>query len=117
MRILYDSKQLQYKSPFGTLTPGQSCTLNIHIPVNVEATTVTCIICYDGGTIARNADLKKSAQKGPYEIFSGEFSLEYTGIYFYYFYIDTPFNLHGFAVNSYPNILFLGASNRNVNGY
>ena len=90
MRILYDSKQLQYKSPFGTLTPGQSCTLNIHIPVNVEATTVTCIICYDGGTIARNADLKKSAQKGPYEIFSGEFSLEYTGIYFYYFYIDTP---------------------------
>ena len=26
MRILYDSKQPQFKTPFGTLTPGQVCT-------------------------------------------------------------------------------------------
>ena len=29
MRILYDSKQPQFKTPFGTLTPGQVCTLHI----------------------------------------------------------------------------------------
>ena len=37
MRILFDSKQLLYKDPFGTLVPGQSCTLHIHIPESVGA--------------------------------------------------------------------------------
>ena len=32
MRILFDSKQPQFKSPFGTLVPGQMCTLHVHIP-------------------------------------------------------------------------------------
>ncbi len=90
MRILYDSKNLTYKSPFGTLTPGQECTLNIHIPMNVEATTVTCILNYDGGENARNVTMEKTRRKGAYEVFSGSFSLEHRGIYFYYFYIDTP---------------------------
>ncbi len=90
MRILYDSKNLTYKSPFGTLTPGQECTLNIHIPMNVEATTVTCILNYDGGENARNVTMEKTLRKGAYEVFSGSFSLEHRGIYFYYFYIDTP---------------------------
>ncbi len=90
MRILYDSKQLTYKSPFGTLTPGQTCTLNIHIPMNVEATTVTCILNYDGGAIAKNVVMEKTRHKGAYEVFSATFSLEHRGIYFYYFYIDTP---------------------------
>ena len=31
MRILYDSKQPQFKAPFGTLTPGQVCTLHTHL--------------------------------------------------------------------------------------
>ena len=36
MRILYDSKQLAFKDPFGTLVPEQVCTLTIHIPVTVQ---------------------------------------------------------------------------------
>lgn len=90
MRILYDSKQSIYKSPFGTLTPGEICTLNIHIPHTVEATRVTCILNYDGGMSAQNIDLKLRQRQGPYEIFTGEFSISDTGLYFYYFYIDTP---------------------------
>ena len=31
MRILFDSQQTQYKTPFGTLTPEENCTLKIHI--------------------------------------------------------------------------------------
>ena len=38
MRILYDSKLPQYKTPFGTLTPGQVCTVHIHIPCAVGTT-------------------------------------------------------------------------------
>ncbi len=90
MRILYDSKQAMYKSPFGTLTPGENCTLTIHIPGNVEATRVTCILNYDSGSNTQNIDLKLKERKGAYEIFSGEFSIAHTGLYFYYFYIDTP---------------------------
>ena len=47
MRILYDSTLLKHKSPFGTLTPGQACTLNVHIPASVGTTAVTCILKYD----------------------------------------------------------------------
>ena len=91
MRILYDSKQLIYKTPFGTLVPGQTCTLNIHIPGSVRSTEVTCILlCDDGKTTAQNIVLRKKENKGPYEIWSGEFSIPNTGLYFYYFRITNP---------------------------
>ena len=37
MRILFDSKQSHFKTPFGTLTPGEECTLCIHVPASVQA--------------------------------------------------------------------------------
>ena len=37
MRILFDSRQAMFKTPFGTLVPGQECTLHIHIPSSVQA--------------------------------------------------------------------------------
>ena len=90
MRILYDSKQSMYKTPFGTLVPGQTCTLHIHIPASVRATRVLCILNYDDGANAQNIELRKQRCRGAYEIFGGDFSIPYTGLYFYYFYIDTP---------------------------
>ena len=53
MRILYDSKQAIYKTPFGTLTPGQMCTLNIHIPSTVQTTLVECVINYEHGGLCQ----------------------------------------------------------------
>ncbi len=90
MRILYDSKQLTYKAPFGTLTPGQTCTLHIHVPSHVEATRVTCILNYENYRTAQEIPLTLQERKGPYEIFGGDFSIPHRGLYFYYFYIDTP---------------------------
>ena len=90
MRILYDSKQTMYKYPFGTLVPNQPCTLHIHIPATVQATRVICILNYEDGCHARDVALTLRQCEGPYHIFGGEFSLPYTGLYFYYFYIDTP---------------------------
>ena len=49
MRILFDSKQPQYKTPFGTVEPEQVITLNIHIPSTVQATRVECAICREYG--------------------------------------------------------------------
>ena len=89
MRILYDSTLPQYKTPFGTLKLHEDCTLNIHIPASVGTTAVTCILKYDdGNTTAREIPLTLTERKGPYEIWSGRFSLSDTGLFFYYFYIS-----------------------------
>ena len=91
MRILYDSKLPQYKTPFGTLTPGQVCTVHIHIPCAVGTTAVTLLLKYeDGKTDAQTIELTKQADKGPYEVWGGDFSIPNTGLYFYYFYIRKP---------------------------
>ena len=87
MRILYDSKQPQYKTPFGTLTPGQVCTLNIHIPSSVQANFVECILQYDDNSHAQTVRLDLQKTKEPYDVFQGSFTLQYTGLYFYYFYV------------------------------
>lgn len=54
MRILFDSKKLTHKDPFGTLTPDRVCTLNIHIPSNVQAVTVECWCGRMGNTPRRS---------------------------------------------------------------
>ncbi|MBE6973960.1 MAG: glycoside hydrolase family 13 protein [Ruminococcaceae bacterium] len=85
MRILYDSKQLIHKNPFGTLVPGQECSLKIHIPSNVQATRVECMIQHPDGSAALTVRLEYQMKKGAYDIFGGKFAFEHTGLYFYWF--------------------------------
>ena len=87
MRILFDSKQTVYKDPFGCLTPGQSCTLHIHVPATVQATDVQCVFHNEDGSHAFTVPMRRSAAKGAYEIFRGEFSVRTPGLYFYYFHV------------------------------
>ena len=89
MRILYDSKQPQFKAPFGTLTPGQVCTLHIHIPTSVLTTKVTCVFNHEDGSWAQNNLLAFQMKKGAYDVFEGQFSIPCPGLFFYYFVIDT----------------------------
>ena len=74
MRILFDSKQTQYKDPFGTLVPNQNCTLNIHVPSTVQATKVECIINHEHGALAQIVAMDYKKKDGPYDIFTGSFS-------------------------------------------
>lgn len=90
MRILYDSKQSIYKTPFGTLTPGQECKLSVHVPRTVRASRVICILSYDGGAHAQDVVMTLRREEGPYQVFGGSFSLAYPGLYFYYFFVDNP---------------------------
>ncbi len=85
MRILYDSKKLSYKTPFGTLTPGEACTLHIHIPTSVGAVDTHCVFSLEDGSPGPVFSLKKEKTEGPYDIFSGTVTLSETGLYFYYF--------------------------------
>ncbi len=87
MRILYDSKLPQHKAPFGTLTPGETCTITIHVPGSVQATAVTCVIKREDGRHDQNVNLTYKMKKGPYEIFQGQFTFQQEGLYFYFFHI------------------------------
>ena len=89
MRILYDSKLSQYKTPFGTLTPGQECILHVHVPTSVGASMVNGLFSYESGAYAFTVALQLTERRGPYDIFSGKFSIPHTGLFFYYFRVET----------------------------
>ena len=99
MRILYDSKQAKYKSPFGTLTPGQECALCIHIPASVRTVRVECVLQREDGTPYMEASLLKCQEQDAYEYFRGHFALDEPGLFFYYFRITTP--THSFRLFKY----------------
>ena len=85
MRILFDSKLPQFKTPFGTLTPEEKCTLHIHIPSTVGAKLVECVIQHPDGSPALTCTMEYAMKQGAYDIFRGNFTLENTGLYFYFF--------------------------------
>ena len=87
MRILFDSKKLEHKDPFGCLHPGQSCTLRIHVPGTAQAVGVDCLFCYEDGSPAFTVKMDCGEKQGDYSIYQATFSVENTGLYFYHFYI------------------------------
>ena len=96
MRILFNSKDTQFKAPFGTLRPGQECTLRIHIPTTVQAQKVECVILKDDHSPALTVAMPYESQKGAYDRFAGTFCFAEPGLYFYGFHIkgkNSEFNL------------------------
>ncbi len=88
MRILYDSKKTEFKKPFGTLTVGQECTLYVHVPNNVMANMVYCILTPDGGGQTVRVPMEWSKKYEEYTVFEGTFSLDAPGLYFYHFLVE-----------------------------
>ena len=101
MRILFDSKLLAHKDPFGTLIPGQVCQLHIHIPETVPVTKVECILCHPDGSLYMAVPMELRKQDGAYCIYGGAFSIPDTGLYFYHFYITKTEG--GFRLFKYGN--------------
>ena len=104
MRILFDSKDLSYKDPFGTLTPGQECTFNIRIPASVGTTAVNCIFLWEDGSFAYEFPMTYAMKKDAYERFRCKISLPQTGLYFYYDNFVPMWGAWGFAYTSQWNI-------------
>ncbi len=85
MRILFDSKQTQFKTPFGTLVPGQECTLHIHIPSHIAPTAAQAVFQQENGDPAKTVDMAFLKTHGAYDVYRAVFSLDAVGLYFYYF--------------------------------
>ncbi len=92
MRILFDSKKEIHKSPFGTLTPGQICSLHIHIPTRLDAVVVSCQILREDGSPYDAFPLCREDTLGEYTVFGGSFSLSLPGLYFYFFQVEEKNN-------------------------
>lgn len=89
MRILFDSRLSQFKTPFGTLTPDESCRMQIQIPVSCQTVETSLVLLRENGTEFCRVAMQKSAVTELYETWSCRFSLKETALYFYYFAITT----------------------------
>lgn len=89
MRILYDSKLSQFKTPFGTLQERETCTLHIMIPCSCRTTAVSVVLQAENGAELRRVPLAKQSADTLYDTWGGELTIFEAGLYFYYFHITT----------------------------
>ena len=89
MRILYNSKFSQFKTPFGTLTPGETCTMRIQIPCSCQTTHVELRLLSEDTKPFLNVPMVKTGVTELYETWSVSFALDDPDLYFYYFQITT----------------------------
>ena len=85
MRILFDSKKEQFKTPFGCVQPGEDIALHISIPTSVGTTAVQCVVQQENGTPFMEVQLAFERSEGLYDIWSGSFTLTEPVLVFYYF--------------------------------
>ena len=88
MRILYNSKNSYYKSPFGCIREGEKCVLRIDIPSSCNTILVRLVI-KDEEKFEMYVPFKKEKTENGYDTFKTEFTLFIKNLYFYYFNIIT----------------------------
>ncbi len=106
MRILFDSRLSQFKTPFGTLRPQEPCTVHIMIPCSCRTTAVELVLLREDETERARFALEKQEQDTLYETWGGVFRIEEADLYFYYFHITTE--------NESFRLLKLGAGDTNM---
>lgn len=89
MRILYDSKSLVYKRPFGTLSEGEKCEISIDIPKHCKTKEVYIEFFKEQEKAFEFALSDKMELSENYERWSGNFCLTAPDLYFYRFFIKT----------------------------
>lgn len=85
MRILFDSRQEQYKTPFGTLRAGNSCVLHMNVPESSGATSVALVMENCDEQPCCEFTFEKERVSGAYTTWRCEFTMQERGLYFYWF--------------------------------
>lgn len=88
MRILYNSKQSEYKTPFGPLAPEEVCVLHIRIPKSVETRFVSLVVERPDGSPVGEFAFAWAGEEGAYDVFKCDFLLRERGLYYYWFRIS-----------------------------
>ena len=89
MRILYDSKSLVYKKPFGVLKEGEKCEISIDIPKHCKTLEVFIEFFVEQEKVFEFALSDKIELCENYERWSGSFNITAPNLYFYRFFIKT----------------------------
>ena len=89
MRILFDSKNKNHKTVFGTLRQGEGCGFRIHIPKSCKTQSVNLIFKKENGEMFGTYRMHLSSEYEMYEIYSCEVCFAVADLYFYYFEIVT----------------------------
>ncbi len=92
MRILYNSRQRVFKTPFGAVRQEEPCKIEIHIPRRCAAMGVSLIMETDAGEYRRFPMSFFALDEKGYDCYTVTFSLSECGLYFYYFEIEEPNN-------------------------
>ena len=96
MRILYNSKDLKFKKPFGCVRENENIEINIHIPKSVETIKVSIVFKNDND-VCKQVELVKQDEYEMYEIYNASFSMNKADLYFYYFKIDAKYSSFSFC--------------------
>lgn len=81
MNILYNSRDAQDKSPFGTVRAGERCAMRVRVPS--ELRTGRVLLVSEGLT----AEFTPDGRDGDYDVFRAAFEAQAPGLYFYHFHI------------------------------
>lgn len=84
MRILFDSRKAQHKTPFGTVRTGESCIFRIHVPDVCAAVGVSLVLENTDDQIIDEITMNAAERDGKYQIYECKLSLG-SGLYFYWF--------------------------------
>ncbi|MGM9599713.1 MAG: glycoside hydrolase family 13 protein [Faecousia sp.] len=87
MRILFDSRKPQYKTPFGTIRTGQCCIMHIYIPKDCGATGVRLMLEDCNYAPTDRYEFVKESQTEDNDIYRCEFTRSECGLYYYWFYV------------------------------
>jgi len=85
MRILFDSRNAKYKTPFGCVSVGETCTLHIYIPASVGSREVSCCLQTQDAKPFREVPMTLHDHEDAYEIWQCSFALEEPALLFWYF--------------------------------
>lgn len=84
MNVLYDSRKIEYKNPFGCIVQGDPCTIHFHVSKDTVVKSV--FICTDKDDSPMcDYKMEWSGETDEYNIYSTTFSLNSCGLYFYHF--------------------------------
>ncbi len=84
MRIHYNSRDPQHKTPFGTLRRGELCKMTVFVPKTVEAVKMTLILEDPDGQFCKEIPFFLAREEGDYGHWQVSFTMN-TGLYFYWF--------------------------------
>lgn len=87
--VLYDSRDAEYKKPFGAVATGEKVSITFPVRKSLSAVSAVLVIRDNFGSGDVRKNLKKSGEKDDFDLFTLAFSYAKEGVYWYRFEIVT----------------------------